>query len=255
MCLLCNSATEDTEHFMLECNALKTERDKHLTTLKSYVKNNIGNKIFEKIVNEGQMVQFILDSSSEKIKQIKAKWEEIKADIIKFGADIINSNTSVEDKWTNLKNGIETTLNLNVPRKITNKRHSLPWLSNSVKKKIRGKHKLFQIAKHTGKPEDWAKFKQHKRDTQKAGRQAHWQYVNTILDAALAKGNSKPFWRYIKSKRTDNIGVAGIKKNGILHQDSKSKAELLNDQFKSVFTKENASDQLPQTHMNQNTQV
>ncbi|VDI80532.1 Hypothetical predicted protein [Mytilus galloprovincialis] len=48
MCLLCNSATEDTEHFMLECNALKTEREKHLTTLKSYVKNNIGNKIFEK---------------------------------------------------------------------------------------------------------------------------------------------------------------------------------------------------------------
>ena len=70
MCLLCNSATEDTEHFMLECNALKTQRDKYLTTLKSYVKNNIGNKIFEKIVNEGQMVQFILDASSEKIKQI-----------------------------------------------------------------------------------------------------------------------------------------------------------------------------------------
>ncbi|CAC5387641.1 unnamed protein product [Mytilus coruscus] len=70
MCLLCNSATEDTEHFMLECNALKTERDKHLTTLKSYVINNIGNKIFDKIVDEGLMVQFIMDSSSEKIKQI-----------------------------------------------------------------------------------------------------------------------------------------------------------------------------------------
>ncbi|CAG2208258.1 unnamed protein product [Mytilus edulis] len=98
----------------------------------------------------------------------KAKWEEIKADIIKFGADIINSNTSVEERWTNLKNGIETTLNLNVPRKITNKRHNLPWLSNSVKKKIRRKHKLFQKAKHTGKPDDWTKFKQHKRATQKA---------------------------------------------------------------------------------------
>ncbi|VDI17433.1 Hypothetical predicted protein [Mytilus galloprovincialis] len=70
MCLLCNSATEDTEHFMLECSALQTERDKHLTPLKSYVKNNVGNKIFEKNMDEGQMVQFILDSSSEKIKQI-----------------------------------------------------------------------------------------------------------------------------------------------------------------------------------------
>ncbi|CAC5407482.1 unnamed protein product [Mytilus coruscus] len=33
----------------------------------------------------------------------KAKWEEIKADIIKLGSDITNSNTAVEDKWTNLK--------------------------------------------------------------------------------------------------------------------------------------------------------
>ena len=32
----------------------------------------------------------------------------------------------------------------------------------------------------------------------------------------------------------------------MLHQDSKSKAELLNDQFKSVFTKENAQEPLPE---------
>ncbi|CAC5408524.1 unnamed protein product [Mytilus coruscus] len=116
---------------------------------------------------------------------MKPKWEEIKADIIKLISDITNSNTSVEDKWTNLKIGIETTLNLNVPKKIKHKRHSLPWLSNNVKKKIRRKHKLFQKAKQTGKPEDRGKFKQHKRATQKAVRQAHWQYVNKILDPAL----------------------------------------------------------------------
>ncbi|CAC5364773.1 unnamed protein product [Mytilus coruscus] len=40
------------------------------------------------------------------------KWNEIKADIVKLDADIINSNTSVEDKWTNLKKGLDTTLNL-----------------------------------------------------------------------------------------------------------------------------------------------
>jgi hypothetical protein len=45
---------------------------------------------------------------------------------------------------------------------------------------------------------------------QKAVRQAHWSYVNNVLE----EGNSKPFWKYIKSKRTDNIGITGIKKNG-----------------------------------------
>jgi hypothetical protein len=45
-----------------------------------------------------------------------------------------------------------------------------------------------------------------------AVRQAHWSYVSNALESTLEEGNSKPFWKYIKSKRTDNIGVAGIKK-------------------------------------------
>jgi hypothetical protein len=38
---------------------------------------------------------------------------------------------------------------------------------------------------------------------------------------------------------------AFLKKNVILHQDSKAKANLLNDQFKSVFTREDTSERLP----------
>ena len=112
---------------------------------------------------------------------------------------------------------------------------------------IRKKHQLFQRAKQIERTEDWDKYRLQKRAMQKAVRQAHWSYVNNVLESALEEGNSKPFWKYIKSKRTDYIGIVGIKKNGIhvLHQDSKSKAELLNDQFKSVFTKENAQEPLP----------
>ena len=51
---------------------------------------------------------------------------------------------------------------------------------------------------------------------------------------------NKPFWKYVKSKRTDNVRASGIKKNGILHQDSKTKENLLNDQFKS--------EKIPQNH-------
>lgn len=41
------------------------------------------------------------------------------------------------------------------------------------------------------------------------------------------------------------IGVAGIKENGVLHQDSETKANLLNKQFQSVFTKEDPKEKLP----------
>ena len=102
-----------------------------------------------------------------------------------------------------------------------------------------------QLAKKTGIPSDWSKYKQHKSITQKQVRQAHWNYVNVILNKSLEHGNNKPFWKYIKARRNDNIGVAAIKDNGILYHDSKTKAELLNHQFKSVFTIDDDSDHLP----------
>lgn len=46
----------------------------------------------------------------------KTIWE-IKSDIIKLCSEIINSNISVKNKWTNLTKGIDRTLNLNIPRK------------------------------------------------------------------------------------------------------------------------------------------
>ena len=88
-----------------------------------------------------------------------------------------------------------------------------------------------QLAKKTGIPSDWTKYKQHKSITQKHVRQAHLNYVNAILNKSLEHGNSKPFWKYIRARRIDNIGVAAIKNNGILYHDSKTKAELLNHQL------------------------
>ena len=52
------------------------------------------------------------------------------------------------------------------------------------------------------------------------------------------KNNSKPLWRYIKSKHQDGNGVSPLKENGQLHSDSRRKAEILNNQFCSVFTSE-----------------
>ena len=102
-----------------------------------------------------------------------------------------------------------------------------------------------QLAKKTGIPSDWSKYKQHKSITQKQVRQAHWNYVNAILNKSLEHGNNKPFWKYIKARHNDNIGVAAIRDNGILYHDSKTKAELLNYQFKSVFTIDDDTDHLP----------
>jgi hypothetical protein len=54
----------------------------------------------------------------------------------------------------------------------------------------------------------------------------------------LQNNNSKPFWKYVKSRKQDNIGVSPLKSNEQLVDDSKGKADILINQFKSVFTRE-----------------
>ena len=49
----------------------------------------------------------------------------------------------------------------------------------------------------------------------------------------------KRFWSYVKSKKQEATGVSSlVDKDGFLHSDSQQKAEILNNQFQSVYTAE-----------------
>ena len=62
------------------------------------------------------------------------------------------------------------------------------------------------------------------------------------MQAGLDKGDSKPFWRYVRAQRQDNSGVSPLLNKGKLYSDNSEKAKILNDQFSSVFTREDTSD-------------
>ena len=72
---------------------------------------------------------------------------------------------------------------------------------------------------------------------------------NGILQNGLESGNNKPFWKYVKSQKQETFGISALKSNGNVITDSLSKAEILNSQFKSVFTPQsgNTFPQLPGT--------
>ena len=68
-------------------------------------------------------------------------------------------------------------------------------------------------------------------------------FFENKLSESLEHQNSKPLWRYIKSKRQDGNGVSPLKANGQLHSDSRRKSEILglNNHFCSVFTSEDTT--------------
>ena len=72
----------------------------------------------------------------------------------------------------------------------------------------------------------------------------YWAYTNGILFPAANEGkdpneNKKTHWNYVKHCKKDSIGVAPLRNpsTGILESEPIGKAELLNEQFKSVFSK------------------
>ena len=82
-------------------------------------------------------------------------------------------------------------------------------------------------------------------DLQAFHKEGHTQWLcYKTINEGLAENNPKPFWKYIKSRKSDNIRVAPLKVKGTLESDAKKKAETLLSQFRSVFTT-NESDELP----------
>ena len=47
----------------------------------------------------------------------------------------------------------------------------------------------------------------------------------------------KKFWTYIKHKKKDNVGISSLKMDGRLFTDPTAKSDILNQQFKSAFSK------------------
>ncbi|MEW8288815.1 MAG: hypothetical protein AB2697_22780, partial [Candidatus Thiodiazotropha endolucinida] len=105
--------------------------------------------------------------------------------------------------------------------------------------------KLFQRQRKTRKAKDVRQYKQTKAKLQQADRQSYWQYVDNIIVVGDPDQERQPkqkrFWAYIKSPKKDTGGIAPLKDNGRLHADPTDKANILNRQYESTWTKEGHS--------------
>jgi len=68
-------------------------------------------------------------------------------------------------------------------------------------------------------------------------------YVSSLLDSY--NKCAKKFWRYIKSMCKEQISINALLSNGETQTDSTAKANILNNQFISVFTKDDRGKPIP----------
>ena len=145
--------------------------------------------------------------------------------------------------WTEFKTGIVTSMDKHIPSKmLSSSKHTAPWITTLIKRQIRKRDRLYERAKTSNENRDWEKFKNQKKKVQSDIRKSYWCHVeDNILEEKAEedfKNTQKKFWKHIKSVKKDRTGTAPLKENGLLYSDPKSKADILNRQYQSVFSHE-----------------
>ena len=172
----------------------------------------------------------------------QADIQGIQDDLAVFESTICeDSPVSVEDMWSSFKAEIHTIIDERVPSKMTQARQSHPWMNRSIRRAIRRKQRAHKRSRRTGTKKDKDRYKKLQAEVQFEVRSAHKHYMQDVVSDSY-KENPKKFWSYIKSTGQESAGVSPLKnEDGFLKSDNQSKANILNSQFESAYTKEDTS--------------
>ena len=107
----------------------------------------------------------------------------------------------------------------------------MPWITTYILHLIRKRNKIYNKAKKTNNTYLWALFRQLRASTKKCTASYH-SYINNMIGSLEV--STKPFWRYINSRKGHSQSVQSMQSNGIKVTAPRDIAEALNSQFHGV---------------------
>lgn len=179
----------------------------------------------------------------------KANWPLFKSLIEKQNWATAFQENSISSSWDKFEKVVKECLDSSVP--FTTRNHNpkgqskFPsWYTKKVEKSAKRKKRAFQkmkkcstfVSKEIYKDQN----KKHKQNVISAVR----NYEN-YLASEVKNGNSKTFWAYVNAKTKSRSSEISLKCGSQITSDSLECAELLAEQFSSVFSAPEALPHLP----------
>ena len=159
----------------------------------------------------------------------------------KIDWDSLLNNLNCEDAWEVMSEKIKEATDKHVPKTKPPKKRKKPiWMTQEIMTKLKEKQTAYRtyMASKTGA--DYCKYAWLWNQTKWICRKAARDYERMI--AGEAKDNPKAVFSYVKKKMKTKSGIADlIKSDNTMASSSKDKANVLNDFFSSVFTREDRS--------------
>ena len=175
-----------------------------------------------------------------KIKYLyeKARYESMKEHLNCDWVTLLKDRNT-EDKWEVFLDKLQEAITLYVPKKET-KLSGTPrprWINQETVRIVRKKTRAWKKWRDTNTPEAHATYARARNQARWATRKAVKQFEKRI--ASKVKVNPKLFWNYVNDKMKSRQPVSDLRKeNGELTTNDEEKAQVLNDFFSSVFTRE-----------------
>ena len=193
----------------------------------------------------------------QEVPQYKsANWvkfsEYITAELNKASPELtINAppDADVDLIWNKFRDILTEGISLFIPHRKTRVRLDLPYITGEIRRLIRRRDRLYKkmvkachnVADHGRAAALKARYKALKCYIHQRIRRSYWRHVSQLVmppDGSVMP--RKLFWSYIHRNRTDNQSISALrdKSTGELVTDTAGKANVLNRQFESVFTRE-----------------
>ena len=147
---------------------------------------------------------------------------------------------STDISWENFISILNSVIDKFVPKRSHTYSYKKPWMNSVTAETIDKKRRAWIKLRNCSSDNNISAYKQSRNDATNVIRTAKFEYEKNIC--SKVKDEPKLFWSYVKSKCKTRDKVCDLMKaDGTLTNSGKDKAEVLNDFFVSVFTKENLS--------------
>ena len=152
-------------------------------------------------------------------------------------------NCTTNTKWKEFKGSLNKITEKYVPTKLCKPKDGHGWVTLEIKRLMHKRDRLYSKHKQNrSNPNIKNKFNHLKHIIQRKLRESYNQYIETIVtdqneETTEFRRPNKRLYTFVKQQKTDSNEITSLKSNGITHTATVGKANVLNTQFKSVFTK------------------
>jgi hypothetical protein len=171
----------------------------------------------------------------------KANWSDMRKEIGEVEWKEELEGLSVEEMWKKLTEKMSEVTEKNVPWREVHAKGRAAWMTREIMRAIRRKKRLWKKVKGGTITEE---YRDADKKVKKLIRNSKRRFEKKLADGNGI--NNRPFFAYVKKKTKSKTSVGPLKnrKKEVITEDQEM-AELLNEFFSSVFTRE-SSGEVPQ---------